>query len=169
MLLSPLLQFQNFADRMTEIKDALDTAVAANGEADAASTAAAGDAPSPSSPASSSSKSKSKAPPATLEEREALLEELTDIVSSIDYARDLHKIGGLGTLMALLASSHPSLRWRAAEVVATCVQARADGSTYISGLLDCYRCAAACGHECDGTSCIRVLPAGRSFHPPCSV
>ncbi|GFR45340.1 hypothetical protein Agub_g6709, partial [Astrephomene gubernaculifera] len=52
-----------------------------------------------------------------LEEREALLEELMDIVSSIDYARDLHKIGGLPVLLELLASPHPSLRWRTAEVV----------------------------------------------------
>ncbi|KAG2483844.1 hypothetical protein HYH03_017299 [Edaphochlamys debaryana] len=56
-----------------------------------------------------------------LEEREALLDELMDIVGSIDYARDLHKIGGLPVLLELLASPHPSLRWRAAEVVATCV------------------------------------------------
>jgi hypothetical protein len=35
---------------------------------------------------------------------------------------DLHKIGGLHTLLELLGSQHPSLRWRAAEVVATCVQ-----------------------------------------------
>ncbi|GLC35278.1 hypothetical protein PLESTM_000302600, partial [Pleodorina starrii] len=58
---------------------------------------------------------------ADLEEREALLDELMDIVSSIDYARDLHKIGGLPVLLELLASPHPSLQWRAAEVVATCV------------------------------------------------
>ncbi|PNH10032.1 Nucleotide exchange factor SIL1 [Tetrabaena socialis] len=56
-----------------------------------------------------------------LGEREALLEELMDIVSSIDYARDLHKLGGLPTLLELLESPHPSIRWRAAEVVATCV------------------------------------------------
>jgi len=55
-----------------------------------------------------------------LEEREELLEELMDIVSSIDHARDLHKIGGLPPLMSLLNCVHPSLRWRAAEVVATC-------------------------------------------------
>ncbi|KXZ51858.1 hypothetical protein GPECTOR_11g296 [Gonium pectorale] len=35
--------------------------------------------------------------------------------------RDLHKIGGLPVLLELLDSPHPSLRWRAAEVVATCV------------------------------------------------
>ncbi len=34
---------------------------------------------------------------------------------------DLHKIGGLPVLLELLESPHASLRWRAAEVVATCV------------------------------------------------
>lgn len=34
---------------------------------------------------------------------------------------DLHKIGGLPTLLSLLASPHPSLRWRAAEIAATCM------------------------------------------------
>lgn len=34
---------------------------------------------------------------------------------------DLHKIGGLSTLLALMSSPHPSLRWRAAEIAATCM------------------------------------------------
>jgi len=55
-----------------------------------------------------------------LEQREELLEELMDIVSSLDQARDLHKIGGLPPLLGLLRCRHPSLRWRAAEVIATC-------------------------------------------------
>lgn len=58
----------------------------------------------------------------SLEEKEELLEELIEIVESVDYARDLHKIGGLPTLLALLQSPHPGLRWRAAEVVAACTQ-----------------------------------------------
>jgi len=37
-------------------------------------------------------------------------------------AADLHTIGGLPTLLSLLQDSHASIRWRAAEVVATCVQ-----------------------------------------------
>ena len=35
---------------------------------------------------------------------------------------DLHTIGGLPTLLNLLQDPHASVRWRAAEVVATCVQ-----------------------------------------------
>lgn len=34
---------------------------------------------------------------------------------------DLHKIGGLSTLLGLMSSPHPSLRWRAAEITATCM------------------------------------------------
>ncbi|KAG2426037.1 hypothetical protein HXX76_013227 [Chlamydomonas incerta] len=58
---------------------------------------------------------------AEVEEKERLLEELMDIVGSIDYARDLHKIGGVPVLLELLEAPAPGLRWRAAEVVATCV------------------------------------------------
>lgn len=35
---------------------------------------------------------------------------------------DLHTIGGLPTLLDVLGCPHPSLRWRAGEVVATCMQ-----------------------------------------------
>lgn len=35
---------------------------------------------------------------------------------------DLHTIGGLPTLLKLLQDPEASVRWRAAEVVATCVQ-----------------------------------------------
>lgn len=60
--------------------------------------------------------------PATLQEKERLLDELMEIVESIDQAKDLSTVGGLPTLLHLLSSSHPSLRWRAAEVLATCCQ-----------------------------------------------
>lgn len=53
---------------------------------------------------------------------EALLEELNEIVESIDFARDLRSIGGLPVLMSLMQSPHTSLRWRAANVIATCCQ-----------------------------------------------
>lgn len=65
------------------------------------------------------------APDATEEQvavAEKHLEELMDIVESIDFARDLRSIGGLPVLKALMRSPHPSLRWRAADVVATCAQ-----------------------------------------------
>lgn len=52
----------------------------------------------------------------------ALLEELHDIVGSIDYARDLRSIGGLPVLKKLLGCSSSQLRWRAADVVAACAQ-----------------------------------------------
>ncbi|KAF5833821.1 armadillo-type protein [Dunaliella salina] len=58
----------------------------------------------------------------SLEDEEALLEELADWVTSIDHARDLHAIGGLPTLLGLMDNNTaPSLRWRAAEVAATCM------------------------------------------------
>lgn len=41
---------------------------------------------------------------------------------SLVHTADLTSIGGLETLINLLSNSHSSLRWRAAEVVATCVQ-----------------------------------------------
>lgn len=42
-------------------------------------------------------------------------------VAPLPAPPDLHKIGGLPVLLELLESPHASLRWRAAEVVATCV------------------------------------------------
>lgn len=96
--------------RMTDIKDTLDTAGAVEsggGGGDEAAAEGSGEAASP---------------PATLEQRERLLDELQDIVDQIDLAKDLHTIGGLQTLLDLMRSPHPSLRWRAAEVAATCAQ-----------------------------------------------
>eukprot|EP00238_Polyblepharides_amylifera_P000322 CAMPEP_0196572612 /NCGR_PEP_ID=MMETSP1081-20130531/2622_1 /TAXON_ID=36882 /ORGANISM="Pyramimonas amylifera, Strain CCMP720" /LENGTH=293 /DNA_ID=CAMNT_0041889977 /DNA_START=308 /DNA_END=1189 /DNA_ORIENTATION=- len=57
-----------------------------------------------------------------VETKEQLLEELQDIVENLDRARDLKCIGGLPILLGLMDSSHPSLRWRAAEVLSACVQ-----------------------------------------------
>ncbi|KAL6745404.1 armadillo-type protein [Haematococcus lacustris] len=61
------------------------------------------------------------APVPSLADMEEQLDELMDIVTSIDFARDLHKVGGLSTLLALLACPQHSLQWRAAEVAATCM------------------------------------------------
>lgn len=57
-----------------------------------------------------------------LHEKEQLLEELMEIVESIDQAKDLSTIGGMNTLLSLLESPFPTLQWRAAEVTAICVQ-----------------------------------------------
>eukprot|EP00892_Ulva_mutabilis_P002100 jgi/Ulvmu1/11891/UM081_0049.1 len=51
-----------------------------------------------------------------------LLEELHDIVESIDFARDLKSIGGLPVLKQLLRCGAPDLRWRSADVLAACAQ-----------------------------------------------
>ena len=51
-----------------------------------------------------------------------LLEELHDIVESIDFARDLKSIGGLPVLKQLLVHGAPELRWRTADVLAACAQ-----------------------------------------------
>lgn len=51
-----------------------------------------------------------------------LLEELHEIVESIDFARDLKSIGGLPVLKQLLHCGAPELRWRAADVLAACAQ-----------------------------------------------
>lgn len=58
----------------------------------------------------------------TVAHASALLEELHDIVESIDFARDLRTIGGLPVLKKLLSCSSSELRWRAADVVAACAQ-----------------------------------------------
>jgi hsp70-interacting protein len=60
---------------------------------------------------------------AALAERERLLDELLELVESIDAARDLARAGGLPMLLRLMApAAPPSLRARAAEVAATCCQ-----------------------------------------------
>jgi len=59
---------------------------------------------------------------ASLQEQERLLDELLDLVESIDQAKDLSTIGGFSTLLSLLHSPYPSVQSRAAEVAATCVQ-----------------------------------------------
>jgi hsp70-interacting protein len=66
--------------------------------------------------------SSSEASDATVAAGEKHLEELMEIVESIDFARDLKSIGGFPVLKALVECDHPTLRWRAAEVMATCCQ-----------------------------------------------
>jgi hypothetical protein len=58
----------------------------------------------------------------TVEHASVLLEELHEIVESIDFAKDLRTIGGLPVIKKLLGCPSSELRWRAAEVVAACAQ-----------------------------------------------
>jgi hsp70-interacting protein len=76
--------------------------------------------------------------PATIEEKEQLLDELLDLVESIDQAKDLSSIGGLSTLLHVLDSGIPSLQWRAAEVIATCAQNNPEVQTsfFHGGVMD---------------------------------
>ena len=62
------------------------------------------------------------AAPAALDAKVALLDELVELVENIDTARDLALIGGLPTLLSLLAAREPALRSRAAEVLGTAAQ-----------------------------------------------
>eukprot|EP01006_Ploeotia_vitrea_P018516 TRINITY_DN50020_c1_g1_i1.p1 TRINITY_DN50020_c1_g1~~TRINITY_DN50020_c1_g1_i1.p1 ORF type:complete len:428 (+),score=219.48 TRINITY_DN50020_c1_g1_i1:97-1284(+) len=54
--------------------------------------------------------------------KQSLLSELDELVEHIHYANDLHKLGGLQIVIDMLSSKYPSLRWRAAGVLATVVQ-----------------------------------------------
>ncbi|GBF98487.1 hypothetical protein Rsub_11697 [Raphidocelis subcapitata] len=103
---------KDIGERMKEIKAALDDGSAAAGAAE----------PAPASPAAAAAAAAAaqRAAP-QLAREEVLLDELMEIVESVDYARDLSKVGGLDTLLALMACPYPSLRWRAAEVAATCM------------------------------------------------
>lgn len=56
----------------------------------------------------------------TAAQKEELLEELTDICESIDFARDLGKVGGLPCVITLLSSPREGIRSRAAELLAVC-------------------------------------------------
>lgn len=74
----------------------------------------------------------------TIEEKEKLLDELLDLVESIDQAKDLSSIGGLSTLLHVLDSGVPSLQSRAAEVIATCAQNNPEvqSSFFHGGVMD---------------------------------
>ena len=115
--------------RMKEIKRVLDggaiastSAAAGVAAADDGTLAPAGDAhPAPDAPPPDAA-SDPGAVPATLAAQVALLDELVEIVESIDHARDLALVGGLPTLLDLVASPEPALRARAAEVLGTAAQ-----------------------------------------------
>jgi hsp70-interacting protein len=54
--------------------------------------------------------------------KELALESLQLHTEDIDLANDFHKIGGFHVLAMLLKSSHPGLRWRTADLIATLTQ-----------------------------------------------
>ena len=58
----------------------------------------------------------------SLKEKEKMLDELLDLVESIDQAKDLSTIGGLSTLVGVIQGGCSSLQWRAAEIIGTCAQ-----------------------------------------------
>ena len=74
----------------------------------------------------------------SVEEKEQMLDELLELVESIDQAKDLSTIGGLQTLLQVLDSGVPSLQWRAAEVIATCAQNNPEVQTsfFSGGVMD---------------------------------
>ncbi|XP_012285893.1 hsp70-binding protein 1 isoform X2 [Orussus abietinus] len=55
-------------------------------------------------------------------EHELALERIADFVGNIDLANDFYKIGGFPILKSCLNSTHSSIRWRAAEIIAELTQ-----------------------------------------------
>jgi len=55
-------------------------------------------------------------------QKEEALEDLDELVLTIDNANDLHKLDGLIPLLGCLLSSHLGVRWRSAQVVSTITQ-----------------------------------------------
>lgn len=53
---------------------------------------------------------------------EVTLEEVLDQVDSIDMANVFYQVGGLEAIVPMLKSEHGSLRWMAADTIATCCQ-----------------------------------------------
>lgn len=111
----------DLSKRMQEIKETLDATVAATEDAEEM-TGSRGSAMQDVRDQEVTSGTNNRNAIASLEESERLLEELLDLVESVDQARDLSTIGGLETLLMLLRSNQPSLQWRAAEIAGACVQ-----------------------------------------------
>lgn len=55
-------------------------------------------------------------------EYDAALERIADFVDSIDIANDFYKIGGFSIFGPCLNSSHSSIRWRTADIIAELAQ-----------------------------------------------
>lgn len=60
--------------------------------------------------------------PDLVKEKQNALEELEDHVGLIDFAQDLHKVGGFIPLIHTLKSEWASIRWRAAHAIGIVVQ-----------------------------------------------
>ncbi|XP_039313830.1 hsp70-binding protein 1 [Solenopsis invicta] len=57
-----------------------------------------------------------------LSEYENVLERMADFVDNIDIANDFYKIGGFSVFQPCLNSSHSSIRWRIADIIAELAQ-----------------------------------------------
>jgi len=57
-----------------------------------------------------------------LTRKEDAFEDLSIIVDNLDNANDFHKIGGYSVMIKCLSSEQSSMRWRAADLLAVCVQ-----------------------------------------------
>ncbi|XP_012525261.1 hsp70-binding protein 1 [Monomorium pharaonis] len=55
-------------------------------------------------------------------EYESVLERMADFVDNIDIANDFYKIGGFSVFQSCLNSSHSSIRWRIADIIAELAQ-----------------------------------------------
>ncbi|XP_076866689.1 hsp70-binding protein 1 [Brachyhypopomus gauderio] len=66
------------------------------------------------------------------DEREAALELLSDLCENLDNARDLMKLGGLDVCVSrCLCHSEAGVRWRAAQLVASCAQNMPEVQIYL--------------------------------------
>ncbi|MCJ1296986.1 hypothetical protein MMC34_008555 [Xylographa carneopallida] len=57
-----------------------------------------------------------------VQRKEGALDELDDRVLTLDNSADFFTVGGFPPLLAALRSTHPSIRWRAAQALATICQ-----------------------------------------------
>ncbi|XP_072530605.1 hsp70-binding protein 1 isoform X2 [Salminus brasiliensis] len=66
------------------------------------------------------------------DEREAALELLSDLCENLDNARDLMKMGGLDVCVSqCLCHSEAGVRWRAAQLIASCAQNMPEVQEYL--------------------------------------
>ncbi|XP_063040261.1 hsp70-binding protein 1 [Engraulis encrasicolus] len=69
------------------------------------------------------------------EEQESALELLSDLCENLDNARDLMKLGGLDLCVSsLLCHPQSGIRWRAAQLIASCAQNMPEVQSHLLGL-----------------------------------